>query len=173
MATDSDRPVAHATLTELIDRVAVWMLVTRRPDGALRGLPVAHVPRPFEGQIWLFADPTAAPLLGADQPMPVHLSHAEVPDCRYVSISGTIQSIPDRELARQLWRPSYSEWLPRGLPDPSHGLFCVVVQHAEYWDASHSVMRQVGGLMRGVFTGQRPAVGDHESLDFPTPGSES
>lgn len=171
MDSESSHPQALETLKELIENVSVFLLVTTLPNGSLRGIPVAHARQPFEGSLWIFADPAGLPLVGVALPCPVFLGSTAVEDCRYLSLSGQLEHIPDANLARQLWQPSYQEWLPSGLPDPVHGLFRMTVQHAEYWDAAHSVMRQMGGLMRGMFTGHRPAVGDHESLDLAPDGS--
>lgn len=161
----SDRSPA-AVLAEMIDGISVFMLTARMADGSLRSLPTARVRVPFDGVILLFADPTAATLVELQSLPQVSLSHADVSQCRYVSLSGSADSVHDPALAQELWNPDYREWLPQGLSDPLHGLFRVTIQHAEYWDAAHSAMRQIGGLMKGLFTGTRPAVGDHESIDL-------
>lgn len=169
MANDAESggDAALQVLPQIVNQVPVFMLTARLPDGSLRSMPVARIEIPFDGEIWLFADPAAAAVGDlASQPQ-VNLSFADVPQCRYVSLSGPAERVEDPRRARELWNPNYREWLPQGLQDPLHGLFRVTVQHAEYWDATHSVMRQMGGLMKGVFTGNRPAVGDHESIDLP------
>ena len=173
---ENDRESAIAALTGMIEGISVFMLTARLADGSLRSLPMARAKAPFDGTVfdgtvfdgtvYLFADPTAATVAELQAHPQVNLSHADVSQCRYVSLSGVAEAVQDRELARSLWNPDYREWLPRGLPDPLHGLFRVTVQHAEYWDAAHSAMRQIGGIMKGVFTGNRPAVGDHESIDL-------
>ena len=165
-AAENERESAIAALTEMIDGISVFMLTARLADGSLRSLPMARARAPFDGTVYLFADPTAATVAELLAHPQVSLSHADVPQCRYVSLSGVAEAVDDRELARSLWNPDYREWLPRGLQDPLHGLFRVTVQHAEYWDAAHSAMRQIGGIMKGLFTGNRPAVGDHESIDL-------
>ena len=169
--TGNDRESAIAALTEMIDGISVFMLTARLADGSLHSLPMARAKAPFDGTVfdgtvWLFADPTAATVAELRTHPQVSLSHADVPQCRYVSLSGVAEAVQDRKLAQSLWNPDYREWLPRGLQDPLHGLFRVTVQHAEYWDAAHSAMRQIGGIMKGLFTGNRPAVGDHESIDL-------
>jgi general stress protein 26 len=168
MTIDAENEREHqlAVLTGMIDGISVFLLTALQSDGTLRGVPTARVRTVFDGTIWLFADPAAAALSGLTANPQVHLGHADVPQCRYVSLSGTAEAVHDSQLAQQLWNPDYREWLPQGLPDPRHGLFRVTVQHAEYWDAAHSAMRQIGGLMKGLFTGTRPAVGDHESMDL-------
>ena len=163
---ENDRQHAVVVLTAMIDAISVFMLTARLPDGSLRSLPMARVRVPFDGTVLLFGDPTAATIAELKSHPQVNLSHADVPQCRYVSLSGLAEAVHDQKLAQNLWNPDYREWLPRGLQDPLRGLFRVTVQHAEYWDAAHSAMRQIGGLMKGLFTGNRPAVGDHESIDL-------
>ena len=166
--TEHDRQHAIATLAEMIDGVSVFMLTTVVADGSLRSLPTARARTPFDGSVWLFADPSMPAIVALPTNPQVNLSFADIPACRYISLSCTIEAVHDSARARELWNPDYREWLPRGLHDPLHGLFRATVQHAEYWDAAHSVMRQIGGLMKGLFTGNRPAVGDHISIDLPT-----
>jgi general stress protein 26 len=164
--TGNDRDSAIATLTGMIDGISVFMLTARLADGSLRSVPMARAKTPFDGTVWLFADPTAATIAELQTHPQVNLSYADVPQCRYVSLSGVAEAVHDRKQAQELWNPDYREWLPQGLQDPLHGLFRVTVDHAEYWDAAHSAMRQIGGIMKGLFTGNRPAVGDHESIDI-------
>ncbi len=163
---ENDRQHAVAVLTEMIDAISVFMVTARQADGSLRSMPMARVRVPFDGTVLLFADPTSATIAELPAHPHVNLAHADVSQCRYVSLSGLAESVNDRQLPLELWNPDYREWLPRGLRDPLHGLFRVTVQHAEYWDAAHSAMRQIGGLMKGLFTGSRPAVGDHESIEL-------
>ena len=164
--SDNDRSFAMATLAEMINGISVFMLTTRMADGSLRSLPTVRARVPFDGAILLFAAPAAATMANLPSLPQVNLSHADVVQCRYVSLSGIAESLQDRALAQELWNPDYREWLPQGLSDPLHSLFRVTIQHAEYWDAAHSAMRQIGGLMKGLFTGNRPAVGDHESMEL-------
>ena len=168
MANDlpPDHVQAASALAEILHDVAVVMLTARLSDGSLRSMPMARAKVPFKGTLWLFADPTAAAISELQTHPQVNVSYADSQQCRYVSLSGVAEVVHDRQQAASLWNPDYREWLPRGLQDPQHGLLRVTVQHAEYWDATHSMMRQIGGLMRGVFTGTRPAVGDHESIDW-------
>lgn len=168
MTNDShaDQQHAIAVLAEMINSVPVMMLTVRLSDGSLRSVPVARVQSKFDGTVYLFADPAAETVAELQSPVQVNLSYADVSQCRYVSLSGEAEVVSDRKLAERLWNADYREWLPRGVQDPLHGLFRVTVQQAEYWDAAHSAMRQIGGLMKGLFTGTRPAVGDHESIDL-------
>ena len=172
--TPPDQQQAVAALAGILNDVPVVMVTARLTDGTLRSMPMARASVPFEGTLWLFADPTAAAVSELQTHPQVNVSHSDSQQCRYVSLSGVAEVVHDREQAAALWNPDYREWLPRGLQDPQHGLLRVTVQHAEYWDATHSMMRQIGGLMMGVFTGTRPAVGDHTSIDWTeaeSPGS--
>ncbi|MBS0203255.1 MAG: pyridoxamine 5'-phosphate oxidase family protein [Planctomycetes bacterium] len=168
MTSDSHEghQLAIAALAEMIESIPVMMLTARLRDGSLRSLPMARVQAKFDGSIYLFADPLSETLADLKTQPQVNLSHADVPQCRYVSLSGDAEHVSDRPLAEKLWNPDYREWLPRGVHDPLHGLFRATILHAEYWDAAHSAMRQIGGLMKGLFTGNRPAVGDHESINL-------
>jgi general stress protein 26 len=165
-APPPDRVQAVAALSEILHDVPVVMVTARLTDGSLRSMPMARARVAFDGTLWLFADPTAAAISELQTHPQVNVSYADSQQCRYVSLSGVAEVVQDRRQIAALWNPDYREWLPRGLQDPQHGLLRVTVQHAEYWDATHSMMRQIGGLMMGVFTGTRPPIGDHTSIDW-------
>ena len=175
MANDDQHDREHfaTVLSEILRGVPVVMLTARLTDGSLRSMPMALARVPFDGVVWLFADPTAAAISELQTNSQVNVCHADAQQCRYVSLSGIAEVVHDRQQAAALWNPDYREWLPRGLQNPQDGLLRVTVQHAEYWDATHSMMRQIGGLMMGVFTGTRPAVGDHESIDWDAGNTEA
>jgi general stress protein 26 len=60
--------------------------------------------------------------------------------------------VRNREAARQLWNPNFKSWFPGGLEDPDLVLMKIVVQEAEYWEASQSRMVPLLGFDPNAIT---------------------
>ena len=147
-------------------RDAIWakvraietcMMVTQ--DGThIRARPMGAIPRTGQNAIWFFADvnnhkddelarnPQAC-LAFAD---PIH-------QC-YVSLSGRVALVHDREAIDELWNDAASRTFPRGPSDPRILLLRFEPEIGEYWDAPSGTIAAVFHFLKSAVTGH-PATG--------------
>lgn len=134
--TPEQDPRAAAKLHELIDGIAVAMLVTVTPDGALRSRPMMTQQMSEGGSLWFFTakDSPAAEDLAEEQA--VNVAYADPEHDRYVSVSGQGSFVTERAKLEELWSDALRRFFPQGLDDPRLTLLQVRVESAEYWDAA-------------------------------------
>lgn len=153
MATNPDNK-----LGELLEEFGVAMLVTRTPDGQLRGRPMA-LAAVENGTLWFATDRHSAKV---DEL--AHDGHAAVTmqsKAKFVSLSGTAEVVDDRAKLAQLWKVEWKVWFPGGKDDPNIALLRVNGAAGEYWDNSGaSGLTYLIEAGKALVTGTRPDVGD-------------
>jgi len=133
-------------LIQLIDGIPIAILTTVRPDSTLHSCPMVVQALDDDGAFWFLTAANTEKVEAVRTMQRVNLSFSDGAGNRYVSISGFCELVRDRERSKQLWNPSYKEWFSGGLDDPNLILLRVVVQEAEYWNASASRMLSITGF---------------------------
>jgi general stress protein 26 len=175
---------AIQTLAGLIHDIRVAMLTTVGGDGALHSRPMATQKTYFDGELWFLTSANShkvEELRGssagsqesatASPGAVVNLSYNDPEQERYVSVSGRAEVVRDPAKVRELWRPFYLAWFPKGQDDPQIALIRVRVEEAEYWDPSHSSMVRIAGFLKAVVNGERPQTGEHRQISL-EPGTK-
>ena len=54
--------------------------------------------------------------------------------------------VRDHAKTKQLWKPVYQTWFPKGIEDPNLILLKVHIQEAEYWSADQGRMVKLVGF---------------------------
>jgi general stress protein 26 len=139
-------PVAIDQLIQLIDGIPIASLTTVRPDSTLHSCPMVVQALDDDGAFWFLTSTNTDKVEAVRTMQRVNLAFSDPGNKRYVSVSGFCELVRDRERTKQLWNPSYEEWLPGGMDDPNLILLRIVVQEAEYWSASASRMLPLGGF---------------------------
>ena len=146
-------------------RDAIWakvraietcMMVTQ--DGThMRARPMSAILRTGQNAIWFFADvnnhkddelaanPQAC-LAFAD---PIH-------QC-YVSLSGRVALVRDRQVIGELWNDAATRTFPQGPADPRILLLRFEPEIGEYWDAPSGTIAAVFHFLKAAITGQHAA----------------
>lgn len=149
-------------LYEKIKGIKVAMMTTVEPDGTLCSRPMAmQDPKDMkeDGKLWFFTQASAPKVGQVEQHHQVNLSYAKPDDNLFVSVSGTGELVRDRKRIKDLWRPFYETWFPKGLDDPELALLCIHIDRAEFWSTSKT------GLLKGLLTGNKEQVGEDIKLD--------
>lgn len=135
--TTPDRdPRAAAKLHELIDGIAVAMLVTVTSDGALHSRPMMTQQMSEGGLLWFFTAKDSHAVEDLEKEQAINLAYADPEHDRYVSVSGQASLVADRNKLEELWTDALTRFFPQGIDDPRLALLQVRVESAEYWDAS-------------------------------------
>jgi general stress protein 26 len=137
-----------AKLNELIRGIDFAMLTTIRPDGSLHSCPMATQEVDADGIIWFFSHSNTEKVDALRTESRVNLAYSDADGQQYVSISGKCELVCDHAKAKQLWKPVYETWFPKGIDDPNLILLKVHVQGADYWHTDQGRMVKVEGFAK-------------------------
>ena len=154
MATSPD-----TKLRELLEEFGVAMLVTRTPDGSLRGRPMALAQAEPNGTLWFATDRHSAKVdeLEKDGHVVVTMQSGT----KFVSLSGKAAVVDDRAKLSQVRKAEWKVWFPGGKDDPNIVLLRVEGSNGEYWDNSGtSGLKYLIEAGKALVTGTRPDVGE-------------
>ncbi len=154
MATSPD-----TKLRELLDEFGVGILVTRTPDGSLRGRPMALAEAQPDGTLWFATDRNSTKVDELEKDG--HVVVTMQSKTKFVSLSGKAAVIDDRAKLSQLWKVEWKVWFPGGKDDPNIVLLRVDGTAGEYWDNSGtSGLKYLIEAGKALVTGDRPEVGN-------------
>lgn len=125
-----------ARFHEVLDHFDNAMLVTHAGDGHLRARPMALAEADERGHLWFVTGLDTGKVAEAAQ------DERAAVVCqgggRYLSISGHVELVEDRQKIAKLWKEPWRVWFPDGPGDPGLVLMHFVPEEAEYWD-NHGV----------------------------------
>lgn len=153
-------------VAEMVGDIKFAMVTTSEPDGTLRSRPMATMEMDADGNLWFFTALSSPKIDEAERTRKVNLSYARVDKQDYVSISGTISIVRDREKMTQLWTPWIKPWFPEGLDDPNLVLLKVTPTEAEYWDAPGSSIKRAYGLTKAIVAGDTSGLGSNKKVSM-------
>ena len=142
-----------AKLNELIKDIDFAMLTTIRTNGSLHSCPMATRQVDTDGIIWFFSHINTEKVEAIRTDPRVNLAYSDADSQRYVSITGRCELVRDHVKAKQLWKPVYETWFPRGIEDPNLILLKVHVQEADYWHTDESRMVKLLGFANTSISG--------------------
>lgn len=153
---------AVAQLAELIRDIRIAMLTTSDADGHLHSRPMMTQETDFDGDLWFFTGQSTHKVDEIRARPQVALVYAAPKDHLFVSVSGLAEVSVDGPRMRELWKPAYKAWFPRGLDDPDLALLKVRVTEAEYWRTPGGTVATIAGFVKAVASGERAEVGEHK-----------
>lgn len=151
-------------LAALVGEIKFAMLTTAEPDGTLRSRPLATMQMDAQGALWFFTGQSSPKVHEVEAHRQVNVTYARPDRQDYVSISGTAETVRDRQKMQQLWTPWIKPWFPQGLDDPDLVLLKVTIRQAEYWDAPGNPIKRYYGLAKALATGDTDGLGEHEKI---------
>jgi general stress protein 26 len=149
-------------LDKLLKSFGTAMLITRTPDGALRGRPMG-ISRIEGNQFWFLTGSETGKIdeLGHDGHAAVVMQDAK----RFVSISGNAEIVTDAAETAELWSEASRPWFPEGPKDPKLVAIRVQGETAEYWDMSGLAgARYVFKAVQHALKKERMAEGDDKDV---------
>lgn len=140
-------------LNELIEGIDFAMLTTIRTNGSLHSCPMATQEVDADGVIWFFSHINTEKVEAIRTDHRVNLAYSDADSQRYVSITGRCELVRDHVKAKQLWKPVYETWFPKGIDDPNLILLKVHVQEAAYWHEEEGRMVKLLGFAKASIGG--------------------
>lgn len=157
--TQTSSDLSH--IAELIEHIHIAMLTTVEPGGALASRPMTPLEMDAEGALWLFIDLRSSQLAHRQA---ANLAFAHEGQGKYVSLSGQVETVTDRNHIDRLWTPMAKPWFPDGPTSPNLGLLKFIPHAADYWDSSSSRMVRAFSLIASAVMGKPVAMGEHGSM---------
>ena len=152
-------------LGALIKDIQMAMLTTI-DGGVLRARPMATQDTEFDGELWFFTSDKTHKVAEIEKDNRANVSYSKPNDNVYVSVSGAVSIVKDREKIEELWNPAYKAWFPKGLDDPTISLLKINVEQAEYWDSPSSTIVHIVGFVKALVTGERAQGGENEKINL-------
>jgi general stress protein 26 len=157
----------QATSRELIwkhvKNIGTCMLATTNPDGGIRSRPMRGVIDEPAGTIWLFTDQNTDKDEDVSRDPRACLTFADIHDQTYVSLSGRIELIHDRDEIAAHWNEGAECYYPNGKDDNSVVLMKFTAESGEYWDAPSSAIVLAIKFLQAKVSGERPELGTQGS----------
>jgi general stress protein 26 len=144
------------------------MLTTTDPDGALRSRPMTVQNELDDGAFLFFTKADSGKVHSIETDQHVNLAFSDEDAGRYVSIAGLARIIDDRAKMREMWSPIYTAFFPDGVEDPELRLIRIETESAEVWEGPGGRVRQIIGMAKAAFTGDRSSMGVNKRMNLDT-----
>jgi general stress protein 26 len=149
------------TMIETLKKFDTLMVITDARNGAFHGRPMAVADVTESGELWFVTS------RDSEKVREVHAVGRSVitgqQSGAYVSLSGNIETVDDRELVRKLWKDAWKVWFPDGKEDPQIVLLRFNPESGEYWSTSGVAgIRYLFEAARALLSGERPHSTDPE-----------
>jgi general stress protein 26 len=147
----------------------VWNTVEKIRTGMLtafsghrpRGRPMTAVPRREHNAIYFFADTAAHAEADIRRDPRAVLSFSDPRDQTYLSMTGRVALVPDRDLMQELWGLGADVYFPGGPDDPGVVLIAFEPEEAEYWDSPSNPLVLAVRFVQAKIAKERPDLGDN------------
>ena len=167
------KPEQLDELYQLIEKIEVAMLTTRRPDGRLVSRPMATQEREPIADLWYVTDIESHKLDELEHDPHVNLAFYDTKSREWISVSGTASISTDREQIRALYKPDWKMWFGEvdevrdgGPDDPRLALILVDADTVIYMKQEKSKPVVLFELARGMVTGDQPDIGEVKRLSM-------
>jgi general stress protein 26 len=153
-------------LREFVEDITYAMLTTREANGTLHSRPM-HTEKMERGDKLLFITQADTPKARELKRHPqVSLTYVKGDADACVAIAGRARIRRDLAKLKELWKPFYKAWFPKGLEDPQLAILEVRIGRAEYWKTPASVITRALGTMKALATGKPvgQTIGDHKQV---------
>jgi general stress protein 26 len=160
------------TFYQLVDKIEIAMMTTRRCDGHLRSRPMATQKRRAGADLWFVTEKGSAKTVDISHHSQVNLAYFRQSSMEWISVSGVARLTDDREKIRQLYAPDWKMWFPdqgdprHGTPeDPRFELIAVDIHFADFLEITKPKPVVLFELAKGWMTGETPDVGEMHRIE--------
>lgn len=143
------------------------MLTTRDASFGLRSRPMRIAQITPSGHLWFISDVHSEKIEALTEHP--HACASLQDSHRYVSISGTVRIVREREKLHELWRARDAAWFEKGIEDPALVALELVPICADLWDRSGArglqlLFEQTRAIVSNA--GDQEISEDHERIEF-------
>jgi general stress protein 26 len=148
---------------DLIDKIEIAMLTTRRADGLLVSRPMATQALSTGADLWFVTTKDSPKVVEISNESNVNLSYYKDRTREWISVAGTARIVTDRAKIHQLYRADWRAWFgdeggPHdGTPDdPRIVLIGVDIRIAHYLELNKPQAVVLFEVVKGMVTGKQP-----------------
>ena len=160
-------------LYELIEKMKIAMLTSRRSDGRLVSRPMATQQREPIADLWFVADLESHKMDELEHDPHINLGYFDAGSWEWVSVSGTARICTDRDQIRALYRPDWKAWFGvvadarnGGPDDPRLALILADVESVVYMKRDKSKPMVLFEVAKSLITGEPADVGRVHRLEL-------
>lgn len=127
-----DATDARKKLLETLRHYDTLMVATNSGNGTMHARPMAVAAVDDTGEVWFVTAQDAPKVDEVTYDARALVTGQE--KGRYVSLTGQLDVIRDRERIRALWKDAWKPWFSHGKDDPKISLLRLRPEIGEYWD---------------------------------------
>ena len=157
-------PEGLKKIGELIKDIRICMMTTAGHNGSFDSRPMATQETEFDGTVWFLSHKESGKMAEISEDAHVSLLYSDTSDSKYVTAKGKATISQDKAKIHDLWNPMFKAWFPGGEDDPSISVIKVVVDEAQYWQASSSKIVMGVKYLAAAVTGDHTKIGEHGTV---------
>ncbi len=162
-----DQEANFQKLREMIKDMDFCMLTTVDENNDLHSRPMSLNGEVDQaGNLWFFTQGNSHKVSEVRRIPKCNVSFADPDSHRYVSITGTAELVKDKAKIKELWKPQFKAWFPKGPDEPDIALLRVGLEKAEYWDSPGGTVAQVISFVSALVTGKSADWGENKKLEL-------
>lgn len=162
-----DQEADFQKVREMIKAMDFCMLTTVDENNDLHSRPMSlNGEVDAAGNLWFFTRDNTPKVFEVKRTPKCNVSFADPDNHRYVSISGSAQLIKDKAKIKELWKPQFKAWFPKGTDEPDIALLRVSLEKAEYWDSPGGTVAQVISFVSALVTGKSADWGENKKVEM-------
>lgn len=150
----------------MIDNIKTAMLTTYDETDGFHSRPMGTAQFDVDGNIWFFTNEFSPKVQEISVENTVSVTYADVANNIYLSITGSANTVDDRQKMKQLWNPYVEIFFPDGIDDPKLTLLKVEAHRGEYWDSSAGIVAVTFKKLIAAVTGKKFEAGEHDKVDL-------
>jgi general stress protein 26 len=154
-----NQTTARELIWKHVKDIGTCMMATTNADGGIRSRPMRGVIDEPATAIWFFTDRDTDKDEEVARDPRACLAYASPSDQTYVSLSGRISLIHDRDQIAAHWNAGAEAYYPNGKDDNSVVLLKFMAESGEYWDAPSSPIVLAIKFLQAKVSGERPELG--------------
>ena len=154
-------------LREMIKDMDFCMLTTVDENNDLHSRPMSlNGDVDPAGNLWFFTRDNSHKVFELKRTPKCNVSFSDPDNHRYVSITGKAQLVKDKAKIKELWKPQFKAWFPKGPDEPDIALLKVGLEKAEYWDSPGGTVAQVISFVSALVTGESADWGENKKIEM-------
>ncbi len=157
-------PEGLKKISDLIKDIHICMMTTAGHDGSFDSRPMATQKSEFDGTVWFLSHKESGKMSEISGDAHVSLLYSDTSDSKYVVAKGKASTSQDKAKIHELWNPMFKAWFPGGEEDPSISVIKVVIDEAQYWQASASKIVMGAKYLAAAVTGDHTKIGQHGTV---------
>jgi general stress protein 26 len=164
MAGDATRDL----IWKHVGAIRICMMVTH--DGArIHARPMNGIVRPEQNAIWFFTNRESHADTEIQENPRACLAFNDIRRNKYVSLSGTLQIVHDRNTIAALWNDEADGYFESGQQDDNVCLLKFEPEFGQYWDSPSSSIVVAIKFLEAKLMGEKPALGQSGQTEFTPP----